>query len=98
MFIHIVQFSPLPIMSQMPSISVVKLEHMIAARVFFSVHWPITLLYPSEVGSGLSRLVPPMTIPIQARVPSWDTWGFIRHGVSPFASFTCEECKICYSK
>ena len=39
-FIHIVQLLPLPIVSQMPSISVIKLEHVIAAHVFLSMHWP----------------------------------------------------------
>ena len=39
-FIHIVKYLPLPIMSQMPNISVVKLEHMIAAqgKIFLCLH------------------------------------------------------------
>ena len=36
-FIHKVQLLPLPIVSQMPSISDVKFEHVIAAHVFLSM-------------------------------------------------------------
>ena len=44
--------------------NVTKAQHMIAAHVFF---------LSQKMGSGHTRLVPPVTRPRQARAASWDT-------------------------